>query len=83
MGWTLAHIRSMSDDELVIEHDKRAQHVTESPEILRQELQRRALDRATRRMERLTIAIAALTVAIAALTVASVVISTIALVQAC
>ena len=76
MGWTLAHIRSMSDDELVIEHDKRAQHVTESPEILRQELQRRALDRATRRMERLTIAIAALTVT-------SVVMSTIALVQAC
>ena len=76
MGWTLAHIRSMSDDELVIEHDKRAQHVTESPEILRQELQRRALDRATRRMEQLTIAIAVLTLA-------SVVMSTIALVQAC
>ena len=76
MGWTLAHIRSMSDDELVIEHDRRAQHVTESPEILRQELQRRALDRATRRMEQLTIAIAVLTLA-------SVVMSTIALVQAC
>ena len=76
MGWTLAHIRSMSDDELVIEHDRRAQHVTESPEILRQELQRRALDGATRRMEQLTIAIAVLTLA-------SVVMSTIALVQAC
>ncbi len=59
---TIAELRSLSDDELVKQHDQLAASTSVGVSYYLEELERRSVDRQGRRMLRLTWVVTALTV---------------------
>ena len=73
MAHTWAELMALSDEQVVDEHDRKAQHTEVGLNAYREELTRRATERATAEIVRLTRRLRDLTRAIAALTVVGVV----------
>jgi TnpA family transposase len=62
MAKTIAELQSLSDDELVEQHDKLSESTAVGIDYYLGELERRRMDRQSRQMLRLTLIVTALTV---------------------